>query len=49
MFSIMSSILTPGKQKVAAAFLLMFLTIDSPVMSIDRGGAVSGGEIIHVG
>lgn len=42
-FSIISDTLAPGKQKVAADFLLMFPTIESPIMSV-VGGEVVGGE-----
>ena len=39
----MSVTLAPGKQKVAADFLLMFLTIESPIIRV-VGGGVNGGQ-----
>ncbi len=42
-FFLMSSILAPGKQKVAADFRFTVLTIESPMISVVRGG-VDGGE-----
>lgn len=42
-FSMMSITLAPGKQKVNADGFLMFLTIESPMMSVDAGGVAGGG------
>ncbi len=44
-FSMMSVTLAPRKQKVIADFYLSFFTIESPIISVDGGGAVGEGEV----
>ena len=44
-FSKMSVTLTPGKQKVSADGFLIFLTIESPMMSVNAGGVAGGGDL----
>lgn len=44
-FSIMSVTLAPGKQKVSADGFLIFLTIESPMMSSDVGGVAGGVDL----
>lgn len=44
-FSMISFTLALGKQKVTADCFLMFLTIESPMMSVGWGGVVGGGDL----
>ncbi len=41
----MSRMVVPGNNRVCAPFGLTFLTIESPIMSVVGGGAVSQGDL----